>query len=336
MIDQDRVTKFTVITGPRGASKTLFMTSLVVNKLIKAYIRKLLGYPERKVWTNYPVGLTCHSPEGKYVYLESEPLNMEAFYIFSADLANGDAFIDEIDQWFDRQGWQSTTQKLLNKGMTQIRKKKLSITSTLQDFAWMNNRGEFQTDTIVKCRESAFTPWGKKQGVDLGEVGFLTFRDKSGISTGYAYEESGQEFQLVFQGKRFWDCYDTDLVFDPTESMTKYKIKGPPVKEILLPGAEESPSKMNSRGHMNYDQKSDEDVKYLDDMLKSTISEYKSTGNTVFKRRLLVGKVLDKTGNLYSQDEIEDQLAKIPGLKAFHGSNNSFCKIEKYGELVPA
>ena len=61
------------------------------------------------------------------------------------------------------------TQKLLNKGMTQIRKKKLSIRYYLQDFNWMNNRGEFQTDTIVKCREAAFTPWGKDKDVELGD-----------------------------------------------------------------------------------------------------------------------------------------------------------------------
>ena len=44
----DRVTIFTVITGPRGACKTLYMTPLVVDKLIKSQIRKLLHLPENR------------------------------------------------------------------------------------------------------------------------------------------------------------------------------------------------------------------------------------------------------------------------------------------------
>ena len=326
-IDPDRVTKFTVITGPRGACKTLYMTSLVVDKLIKSQIRKLLHLPEKQVWSNYPVGFYWTSPvDRKLVYLEPKPLNIEAFYTFDDELSNGWAYIDEIDQWFDRQDWQSVTQKLLNKGMTQIRKKKLSITCTLQDFNWMNNRGEFQTDTIVKCREAAFTPWGKKQDVELGEVGFLTFRDKSGITTGYSYDELAKEFQLVFQGKRFWDCYNTEYQFDPLTSMTRYKIKRPPAKEIILPGAEDVPN--DSKGNLSGPQKSEADIQYLSDSIKSVIGDFISMDRDRPKMSEVFEAVGDKTGGLYSRKEIEKELIKIKGVKPYFGTHNAFCKFE--------
>ena len=328
-INQDQVTKFTVITGPRGACKTLFMTSLVVDKLIKAYVRKLLHLPERQVWSNYPVGFYWPSPvDHKLVYLQPKPLNIEAFYTFDDELSNGWAYIDEIDQWFDRQDWQSVTQKLLNKGMTQIRKKKLSITCTLQDFNWMNNRGEFQTDTIVKCREAAFTPWGKKQDVELGEVGFLTFRDKSGITTGYAFDELPKEFQLVFQGKRFWGCYDTDYQFNPLESMTKYTIKRPPAKEIVLPGAEGEDVTIGSKGHLSGLQKSEADIRYLSDSIKSVIGDFISMDRDRPKMSEVYEAVGDKTGGLYSRKEIDKELNRIKGIKTNYGTGMAFCKIE--------
>ena len=303
------------------------MTSLVVDKLIKSQIRKLLHLPEKQVWSNYPVGFYWTSPvDRKLVYLEPKPLNIEAFYTFDDELSNGWAYIDEIDQWFDRQDWQSVTQKLLNKGMTQIRKKKLSITCTLQDFNWMNNRGEFQTDTIVKCREAAFTPWGKKQDVELGEVGFLTFRDKSGITTGYAYDELPKEFQLVFQGKRFWDCYNTEYQFDPLTSMTRYKIKRPPAKEIILPGAEDVPN--NSKGSLSGPQKSEADIQYLSDSIKNVIHDFVSMDRDRPKMSEVFEAVSDKTGGLYSRKEIEKELTKIKGVKPYFGTHNAFCKFE--------
>jgi hypothetical protein len=335
-INPDRVTKFIAATGPRGACKTLFMTSHQAKQLVNNYVRKLLGMEERFVWSNYPVAFWYKCPAtGQSVYLEARPLNMESFYTFDDELVRGWVYIDEIDQWFDRQEWQSATQKLMNKGLTQIRKKKLSIFCTLQDFGWLNGRAEFQTDIIAKCRESAFTPWGRKHGVDLGEVGFITLRDKSGIMTGYAYDETFKEYQTVFQGKRFWNYYDTNFIFDPIQSMTKYVIKKPE-KEIVLPGARSSLDRMDSKGSLSLSEKSESDIEHLKSIINSTITEYQRTGNEVVKRRMLIAKVLDESGHLYSEGEVEDQLSRIPGFKPYHGSGNAFCKFEKVPELVPA
>lgn len=228
MINTDRLSLFSVVTGPRGSCKTLFMTAKVCETLLRSYFLRMTKGVNKRVWTNYPVGFSIRSPfDGKRVRLSPEPLNMEALYTFDDELVYGWVYIDEIDQWYDRQDWQAVTQKLMNKVMTQIRKKRLQLMATLQDISWLNPRGQFQTDINVKCREAAFTPWGRKLSLELGECSFLSFRDKSGVMTGYTYEETGRDYSKMFWGKRFWKYYDTDYQFNPLETATKYKLKAP-------------------------------------------------------------------------------------------------------------
>jgi hypothetical protein len=228
MISTDRLATFTLVTGPRGACKTLLATSFQVRVLLKAYYLKQLYGKELKVWSNYPVGFWHKSViDGSNVYLQPSPLNMEALYTMDDDFCNGFSFIDEIDQWYDRQEWAETTQKLMNKAMTQIRKKKMSIIGTIQNMAWLNSRGQFQADIQITCREAAFSPFGRKMGLDLGECSFLNFRDLSGIMTGYRYDESWQTFNKLFWGKRFWNLYDTNFAYNPITTKIKYKLKLP-------------------------------------------------------------------------------------------------------------
>lgn len=229
MISTDRISLFTIASGPRGSCKTLLMTAKVCERLLKSYFLKQTRGIENKIWSNYPVGFNFKSPleNGKRVHLQPLPLNMEAFYTFDDELAHGWVFIDEIDQWYDRQDWQAVTQKLMNKVMTQIRKKRLNVMASIQDINWLNARGQFQSDIIINCREAAFSPWGRRMGLDLGEASFLSFRDKSGVMTGYTYEETGKTYNHTFWGKRFWNYYDTDYQFNPLEAAIKYKLKVP-------------------------------------------------------------------------------------------------------------
>lgn len=228
MINTDRLATFTLVTGPRGACKTLLTTALLVRVLLKAYYLKKLYGKELGVWSNYPVGFWHKSEiDGDNVYLQPRPLNMEALYTMDEDFCNGFTFIDEIDQWYDRQEWAETTQKLTNKAMTQIRKKKMSIVGTIQNMAWLNSRGQFQADIQITCREAAFSPFGRKMGLDLGECSFLSFRDLSGIMTGYRYDETWQTYNKTFWGRRFWNLYDTNYTFNPLTTKVRYKLKIP-------------------------------------------------------------------------------------------------------------
>ena len=337
-INPDRVSKFIIIDGPRGACKSLYMSALIAERLIHYYVLKLMTGEERHVWSNYAVAFWWNSPTGEKVYLHTEPLNRDTLILFEKELAHGWVYIDEIDQWLDRQQWQAVTQKIIIKGMTQIRKRLISIAGTLQDATWLNGRADFQIDIQVSCRESAFTPWGRKQGTDLGEVAFLTFKDKSGIMTGYKYEESWKEYQLVFQGKRFWNIYDTDNEFDPLESITKYKIKAP-VKEIVY-GADEQPGAISPADlHSNKIERGEaeaKDIKFLQDIILKTALDYKEKFNRNQIRVIDLANMVYENGNgLYSDKEIRSQLSRIEGLEPYVGTGNTMCKIGEVRELVP-
>ena len=225
-ISSDKLSLFTVATGPRGSGKSLLLTGIAGDRLLRSFYSKQLKGTVKHVWTNLPVGFKHKSEiDGKVHLLKSEPLNMEAMYTFDKGLESGWVFIDEIDQWYDRQDWQSVTQKLLNSVITQIRKRKLSLFATIQNFQWLNARAQFQTDILVGCREAAFSPWGRKMGMGLGEAGFLQWKDISGVMIGYQYEETKRYYATTFFGKRFWDCYDTEYQFDPTETKMRYSMK---------------------------------------------------------------------------------------------------------------
>lgn len=239
MITSDRLSLFTVATGPRGSDKTLLLTFLQCQRLIKAWILNTYLGGNQKIFSNYPVGFWFKPPAGndgenhKAVYLAPLPFNMDAIYILDQELSDCWVFIDEIDQWADRQEWQAVTQKLLTAAFQLIRKRKMNIVASIQDFKWLNSRLQFQTDIVAKCREAAFSPWGRSQNLDLGEIGYLTWLDKSGVMTGYTSDESGQSVSNMFHGKQFWNCYDTYYQFDPMEAKTRYKLKLP-TRDIIV------------------------------------------------------------------------------------------------------
>jgi len=217
---------FSVITGPRGSLKTLLLTMLACRNLLKAFYLRYYGITKH-VWANYPVAFYHRSIlDDKVYYLKPEPLNMESLYTFDEGLASGWVYIDEIDQWYDRQDWAAVTQKLTNAVITQIRKRELSLFATTQNFQWLNARAQFQTDTLINCREAAFTSWGRKMGLQMGRMSFLTLKDLSGVNTGYKYDENFRTYNTkLTHGERYWDKYDTNFQFDPMETKKKYSLK---------------------------------------------------------------------------------------------------------------
>lgn len=239
MISHD-LSLITMATGPRGSLKTLLMTSDMCYHLERAYYQNKYRGRNIKIFSNYPVGFwKVPIGETQRHYFKPEPLNMEALYIFDKELSDCQVYIDEIDQWMDRQEWQSVTQRLINKVTQLIRKRKMSLHGTIQSFDWLNNRLQFQTDLIIRCREAAFSPWGKANHLRLGEMAFLTWYDNSGFMTGYTHKERPDiaiREDMFREGHRYWNSYDTSFEFDPLTTSTKYRLKLP-VKEIVVGAA---------------------------------------------------------------------------------------------------
>lgn len=296
----DKVSTFTIATGPRGSGKTLWQTAVGCDRLVKSFCAET--WPNEVppwlgggVYSNYPLGFRFNFGNGHSVYLEAQPLNIEALMVFEDELRHSWVFIDEIDLWADRQDWASVTSKLLAKIFQQIRKKKMSLMATIQDLDWLNKRLQFQADIITNCREAAFTSWGQANCVNLGEVIFLNSISKSGIGKGSTFKESGRVYQTIFFGKRYWNCYDTEKEFDVLASSVKYEIKRPKrVIDLTGDGGGEAHSK-------------DFDLNLLSDY----IEELKASGCTEmqkpdFRRRVMERGI--KSSTIYS---IEKNLCQL-------------------------
>jgi hypothetical protein len=224
-LNSDTISMVYSFTGPRGSGKTLVQTADMCRRLIRSYLLKLMGEEYERIFSNYPVGFMYYPGHGlPSKYLEPEPLNMEALYVFDKGFYKCRIYLDEEDQWLDRQEWATTTQQMLAKSAQLLRKRKMSISGTIQSFNWLNSKLQFQTDLVVKARDAAFTPWGRSKKLALGEASFTDWMDKSGVLTGYSYEETQKLIPVTVQGMRFWNCYDTSFEFDPMETSTRYSL----------------------------------------------------------------------------------------------------------------
>lgn len=241
----DDLSLLRVLIGPRGACKTLAMTGLGIESLGRAQVVLLLRkarnnpnlYPRRKVniWSNYEFHAPYFIPGfRKPFYLKPKPLDIEKLITWDKEYHDGHIYWDEIDQNADRQDWMNTVSKLLNAGVKLFRHRNLSMTCSLQELDELNIRLYKQADIIIKCRDLFRTPWGRSHGLEPGEVANTVWIDKSGMLTGYSFQEKSIVYPMKFMGKRFHTNYDTHghRDMDVVGSKTKYRLKLP-VKEIV-------------------------------------------------------------------------------------------------------
>lgn len=223
-----------VIVGVRGGCKTLLDTHFVREQLNRAwcinYLREQAGkklYPRKKVniFTNYPVTSYFRPPGAKRARkLQPLQIDIERLITWAPEYRDGIIHFDEIDQIADRQDWQSTVSKLITAGAQMFRHRNLSLFCTIQSMEWLNSRLQWQADIIIKSRDLAFTPWGKAKHLELGEISKTLWIDKSGVATGYSYEETGRYYPLLFFGKRYWGSYPTHHEFDIMDYKRRYKL----------------------------------------------------------------------------------------------------------------
>lgn len=239
---------FYIITGVRGGCKTLAMTCFETEYLRDAWalrrLRKKLGddtlHPRHKVnvWSSYPVETLWWTPFGKPVLLKAEELDIEKLIVWDPEFQDGVIFFDEIDQVADRQDWMSTVSKMLNAGVQVMRHRNLTFFTSIQSMEWLNSRLYWQADIVIRMRDLVFSSWGQDKKLKPGEVASATWIDKSGMLTGYSFEETKKVYPMTFVGKPFWHCYSTYHDFDVVKLKTKYLLKQPKVT-IDMTGQEE-------------------------------------------------------------------------------------------------
>jgi hypothetical protein len=233
MPNAEDISLFVVVVGNRGGGKTLLLTQLAREKQWLAgqilKLRELTGkknyYPKRKtkVFTSYPIK-DFYSEDIKET-LHFEPLDVNRLIAWKPEYENCYVVFDEIGLMADRQDWHSPAAKLLNAGIQVMRHRNISFLCSIQSLDWLNSRMQWQTDIIVKCRCASFTPWGRVNHVEPGEVINTIWLDKSGVMTGTSYEENHRFYAVKFYGRRVFNAYQTNHEFDIMDSVTKYEIE---------------------------------------------------------------------------------------------------------------
>ncbi len=208
--------KVVQIIGPRGSGKSLFLCCMGCRDLIRG----------RKVWSNMPVKLSLPMSRAFGVSrLSTIPLDWNAFYSLSADLADGTVLIDEAQYFSDSRSSISLKNRLLNAIVAQVRKRSLNLYYTVKQGDWVDRRLNYETDLQIECYDLAWSPWGGEHNLHHGEQIRCRMRDLSGSTTGTPYSKSQNVYRSnIFHGKRYWNCYDTKTVIDLEEGFTKVRL----------------------------------------------------------------------------------------------------------------
>ncbi len=325
-MNSDNLSLITIYTGPRGSGKTLLQTADMARRLIRSYVMKLRGLEYERIYSNYPVGFMYYPGHPlPAAYLKAEPLNMESLYVFDKTLQACRLYIDEIDQWLDRQEWMTTTQQILSKAVQLIRKRRMSISGTIQNFQWLNSKFQFQTDIVCQCRDAAYTPWGRERSLKPGEVIFSSWMDKSGIMTGYSYQDRPKLFPQIWQTKRFWGCYDTTYEFDPMETSTRYTLKRPQ-KEIVMPGAAGRDDEESETPHAPFIRdKNFTSVRKsrIDTLVADAVADLRSRGQLIIKTYEMFDFVAGLAGHEVDKVAVGAALKKL-GVKKYGSDRDRY------------
>lgn len=205
--------KVVQITGPRGSGKSLKLASMGGMDLMRG----------RTVWSNMPVEVSKRTSKFyKGEPLRTIPLDWNAFYALSQDLAEGTVLIDEAQYFSDSRSALSLKNRLLNAIVAQVRKRNLNLYYTVKQGDWVDKRLNYETDIQIDCFDLAWSRKGRQNHLQHGDRIITIFRDLSGSSTGHAgYRAIARR---VFHGRQWWRTYDTKVVIDLEEAFTSVKL----------------------------------------------------------------------------------------------------------------
>jgi hypothetical protein len=208
------------IVGPEGAGKTCGMAYFGLRRI--ANKGKVLTFP----------GFTITNGNGKQL---SEPIETEEWITMPPELRDVLICIDEIQNFFSSSKYMSTLNYLFANFSAQRRHRNMGLVYTVQDWGWLDPRIRWLTHILVTCYDLYWSPWGKEQGLERGELISMIFFDVKGFYTGKPWTPS-PPFNL--RAKSIWQCYNSFADVDMWSGMSKVNIKKPSYTIDLTPPAE--------------------------------------------------------------------------------------------------
>ena len=196
-----------LVLGPRGGGKSV----RVARKLLKALKAKL------PVFTNYEL-----YPEKLGIDNMPKPLDLDFLLSFDTSLQEAVIGIGEVDTWIERKRAMSTSNIMVEKFLSQLRKRGLRVFMDTQA-PTLPTIILSKVDLIVWSQDSYWSPWGREHEVYKGTNFFYHAHDNSGLFTGY---RGNHWWEAIGNAHKLWPLYNTYQIFDPWQWAKKVEIVG--------------------------------------------------------------------------------------------------------------
>lgn len=213
--------------GPEGSGKTCTMSYMAL--LHKANGGLIQTFP----------GYKLQMPGGRAL---SSEVNFRDLFTDLHSFRNTIICADEIQNFMDSKLSGSVFARLMGYVGAQRRKSNLGIMYTVQDWSWLYNRFRQLTHLLTVCKDAHWTPWGKENHIERGQMILLTTYDLKGFFTGEPWKLLSRK---TLSAKTVWNYYDSYAAVDIFEGMRKYEIKRETEVFDLRPPKEECPVDAN-------------------------------------------------------------------------------------------
>jgi len=200
--------------GHRGAGKNLMMSYLGL-KAAWLYRKRLLS--------NYPLGVRIRTTTGRYVVIQSEPLDVARMLEFDSEYDNCVICIQEAPLVINRMAAPTWKNRLLNLWIQEIRHSHSSLIYESQNQYWVDGELQWQTDIIGYMNDASRRYSG--EGLSRGGLVLGRFLDRSGMWTGYPYYERAIAHDKKLKAQPLWGTYDTYYKGDIWESLRRVDLK---------------------------------------------------------------------------------------------------------------
>ena len=195
-------------TGPRGACKTSYMT-YIAEKCVYLYGKRIVS--------NFPIKFGIGYKNGEIKHFESENLDIGKMLTFDEGLEDCIVVIDEAPQIINRLATMTWKNRLLTLWIQQLRKNYMSLLYASQNERWVDQELQWQTDLIAYCRDASRRY--PKENYKRGSMALIDLIDRSGLWTGFSYDEYPRVFKRRVLTELIWGTFDSNYKFDVFESL---------------------------------------------------------------------------------------------------------------------
>jgi hypothetical protein len=199
-------------TGPRGAGKTTKLT-WHAEKCVYLYGSRIIS--------NYPIKFNIRYEthgNSEITHHEAEMLDISKLLNMDEDYRKCIIVLAEAPQIINRLATMSWKNRLVNIFIQQLRHNESSLIYDSQNEKWVDGELQWQTDIVEYCRDASRRY--PRAGYARGSMILYDMIDKSGLWTGYSYDERPRTAHSgTLLSQAIWGTFGTHYIHDVFQSL---------------------------------------------------------------------------------------------------------------------